>query len=88
MVNQPQGDGNTIFVVHGTGWAPGQRVTVRLDGRQASRNGPTVDRKGSFNYAINQERDFYPGPLPLGSHRVLVTATGSPRAEVTFLVVP
>ncbi|MFD0691056.1 serine/threonine-protein kinase [Actinomadura fibrosa] len=88
MVNQPEGDGETIFVVHGTGWVPGERLTVRLDGA-AARPGPLADRKGTFNYAVNQDRAFVPGPLPLGKHTFYASAKSRPSpAKATFRVVP
>ncbi|WP_207945220.1 serine/threonine-protein kinase [Actinomadura rubrisoli] len=88
VVNQPRGDGRTVFVVHGTGWAPGERVTVRLD-HHPRRAGPVVDRKGTFNYAINQAHEFVPGMLAIGTH-VFSASAGSRRApaKATFEVVP
>lgn len=90
VVNQPEGDGYTIFVVHGTGWTPFRRVSIRMgDGRRTPVE-PIADRKGTFNYAINQSHEFFPGTLPLGSHRVVATPAGSraPKAEAGFHVVP
>jgi uncharacterized membrane protein YgcG len=86
-VNQPFGDGNTVFVVHGRGWPPGARVTVRLDGR-VSPHGPVTDRAGSFNYAVNQAQEFHPGPLPPGRHTVEASAPGRPASRVSFDVHP
>jgi serine/threonine protein kinase len=89
VVNQPLGDGNTVFVVHGTGWTPGQRITVRLTGRPVSPTTPIVDITGTFNYALNQEHEFFAGPLPAGVHHVVVTPYGGgARAETTFRVHP
>jgi hypothetical protein len=87
-VNQPMGDGNTIFVLHGRGWRPGQQVTVALLGRPASRAAPVVDMAGSFNYAVNQQQEFFPGPIPPGLYTAVVTAAGGARAEVGFTVRP
>jgi serine/threonine protein kinase len=84
VVNQPFGDRDTVFVVHGTGWPPGARITMRLGG-QVSPATPTVDRAGTFNYAINQNHEFFPGRLPPGILRVVATS-GSARAETGFRV--
>ncbi|WP_202125729.1 serine/threonine-protein kinase [Actinomadura physcomitrii] len=86
VVNQPQGDGVTVFVIHGTGWRPGDRVRVSLDG-SGERPGPVVDHMGTFNYAVNQAHEFLPGPLPLGVH-TFAAATGGAPARTTFRVVP
>jgi serine/threonine protein kinase len=87
VVNQPYGDGNTVFVVHGTGWTPGQRITVRLSGRPVSPATPITDLSGTFNYAVNQDHEFFSGPLPSGNHRVVVTPYGGgTQAEATFSV--
>jgi hypothetical protein len=80
------GDGDTVFVLHGMGWVPGQRVTVALAGVGTSPEHPTVDRAGTFNYAINQGHEFFPGPLPPGTYHVVVTAPGSARAVASFVV--
>ena len=53
-MNQPYGDGHTVFVVYGRGWPPGTRVTVALAGGRTSPDRPVVDRAGAFNYAVNQ----------------------------------
>jgi len=83
---QSLGDGNTVFVLHGEGWAPGQPVTVTLAGRGASPDQPVVDLAGTFNYAINQGHEFFPGPLPPGTYHVVVTAAGGARAVASFVV--
>ncbi|MGI5330783.1 serine/threonine-protein kinase [Actinomadura nitritigenes] len=85
-VNQPQGDGATVFVVHGTGWRPGERIQVSLDG-YGERPGPVVDHMGTFNYAVNQAHEFVAGPLPLGAHTFYADAGAAP-ARTTFRVVP
>ncbi|MFG2000906.1 serine/threonine-protein kinase [Spirillospora sp. NPDC048911] len=76
QINQPLGDGHTVFVVHGRGWTPGRPVTIRLDKGRASPARPVVDIQGTFNYAVNQSHEFYPGKLPPGVHEVVVTASG------------
>jgi hypothetical protein len=85
---QPIGDPDTVFLVHGAGWVPLTRVTVTLAGHGASPYRPVVDGQGTFNYAIGQGHDFFPGPIPLGSYRVVVTGAGGHRASATFQVRP
>ena len=82
---QKFGDSNTVFVVHGEGWKPGEKITVALSGR-ASPVHPIVDDAGTFNYAINQDHEFYRGGLPAGTYDVLVTAPGGTRARASFTV--
>jgi hypothetical protein len=76
VLNQTFGDGDTGFVLHGTGLIPGRKVTVRVDDRRASPATPVVDFGGSFNYVINQSHEFFPGKIPSGAHRVTVTVSG------------
>ncbi len=85
---QPFGDPNTVFLVHGTGWIPRSQVTVRLAGHGAARFRPVVDDQGTFNYAIGQGHDFFPGPIPPGYYRVVVIGAGGRRASTTFQVRP
>jgi Protein kinase domain len=80
------GDGYTVFVLHGVGWVPGQQVTVALAGLRASPVHPVVDSAGTFSYAINQDHEFFRGPLPPGTYRVVVTAPGRARAVASFVV--
>jgi serine/threonine protein kinase len=88
-VNQSFGDGNTVFVVRGTGWTPGRRIKVTLTGRPVSPAMPIVDLAGTFNYAVNQNHEFFPGALPPGTYHIVVTSYGgSGRAEATFNVSP
>jgi serine/threonine protein kinase len=78
-LNQDFGDGNTTFVIHGSGLRPGRKVTVRLDGGRASPATPVVDFAGTFNYVINQSHEFFAGKIPPGRHRVMVTVAGAGR---------
>jgi hypothetical protein len=80
------GDGHTVFVVHGIGWPPGQAVTVALAGVHASPEHPIVDSAGTFSYAINQNHEFFSGPLPDGTYHVVVTGPGGARAVTSFVV--
>ena len=85
-VNQPFGDGNTVFVLHGSGWQPGRAVTVTLAGWGASPDRPVADQQGTFNYAINQAHEFFRGPIPPGHYDVVVSQPGVARLHVPFEV--
>jgi protein kinase-like protein len=88
---QPFGDPATVFLIHGTGWAPLTRVTVTLARRGGSpvRSPirPVVDLQGTFNYAINQGHEFSRG-IPPGVYDVVVTGPGGRRARAQFQVHP
>jgi hypothetical protein len=88
FLNQPTGDPNTDFVVHGSDWPVGKHVTVTLVGVGTSPTRPIVDAAGTFNYTINQNHEFFHGGLPLGEYTVLITGPGGIRAEARFLVQP
>jgi protein kinase-like protein len=92
QVLQPIGDPATIFLIHGTGWAPLTRVTVTLTRRGGSsvRSAvrPVVDQLGTFNYAINQGHEFFARGIPPGVYDVVVTGPGGRRARVRFQVHP
>jgi hypothetical protein len=92
QVLQPIGDPATIFLIHGTGWAPLTRVTVTLTGRGRSpvRSAvrPVADLQGTFNYAINQGHEFFARGIPPGVYDVVVTGPGGRRARVRFQVHP
>ena len=47
---------------------------------------PVADSAGTFNYAINQTHEFFPGGLPPRTYHVIVTAPGGARAEAAFTV--
>ena len=87
LLNQRIGDGNTDFVLHGSGWVPGRRITVAIVGRGDSPDWPTVDGQGTFNYAINQNHEFFPQRIPPGIYRVVVTEFRGARKRTSFLVV-
>jgi hypothetical protein len=92
--SQPFGDSDTVFVIHGSGYAPFTRVTIRLYGPGMSRHPhtspdrPVTDRQGTFNYAIDQGHYFYSGLLPPGSYEVTVTAPGERDTHAAFTVYP
>ena len=85
-VSQPYGDSNTVFIVRGANWPVGKPVTVTLVGVGASPDHPIADDAGTFNYAINQDHEFFPGGLPVGTYTVRITAAGGHSAEARFLV--
>ena len=87
-VAQPFGDGDTVFVVHGSGFVPLTQVQVHLAGHGVARFRPTVDRLGTFNYAIDQGHVFFAGPIPAGRYHVLVTGAQGRRATASFSVRP
>ena len=81
---QTYGDSDTVFVLHGEGWAPGEPVTVALSGHTSPVH-VIVDEAGTFNYAINQDHEFFRAGLPAGTYLVVVTARGA-RATASFTV--
>ncbi|MEV5569888.1 serine/threonine-protein kinase [Spirillospora sp. NPDC052269] len=84
VVNQPHGDGSTTFVVHGSGWRPGEAVRLTLDGTRRAPHACVADRRGTFNYAVNQEHEFVTGALPPGVHSVTAVAARRRGAAVTI----
>ena len=82
---QPFGDGITGFVVHGAGWPPHSTVLLTLAGRSVP---VAVDGAGAFNYTIDQGHAFYPGPIPVGCHNVVVSGAAGRWRSTTFRVVP
>jgi len=85
---QPIGDPATEFLIHGTGWVPQSRVTVTLAGHGTSPVRPVVDQQGTFNYAVNQEHEFFPRQIPPGVYDVVVTGPGGRQARARFQVNP
>jgi hypothetical protein len=85
-VSQPFGDGDTVFVIHGTGFPPFTPVTVRLAGVGASADHPVADLQGTFNYAIDQGHRFFPREIPPGDYSVMASAPGGRSASATFVV--
>ena len=90
-VSQPFGDGDTVFVIHGSGFAPGKAVTVGLTGGsisgvRVSTDRPVADQQGTFNYAVDQGHYFFRGEIPPGTYQVRVTGSGGGRFTVSFHV--
>jgi hypothetical protein len=85
-VSQTYGDGLTVYIVHGSGYAPDEPVTVSLSGVGRSPDRVVTDRQGMFSYAIDQGHHFFRGPLPLGKYTAVVTAPRERSASVTFQV--
>ena len=69
-MGQPFGDGDTVYVVHGSGFVPLTQVQVHLIGHGVASFRPTADLMGTFNYAIDQGHVFFPGAIPAGTYRV------------------
>jgi serine/threonine protein kinase len=88
VLNQAFGDPETIFVIQGRDWPPGLPITVRLAGMRASPEHVIVDAGGSFNYAINQNHEFFRFGIPPGRYKVVVTAPNGLRATASFVVRP
>ena len=87
-VNQPFGDGETVFVIHGSGYAPGTTVTISLAGVGSSRVRPVTDAQGTFNYAIDQGHLFFSGQIPPRAYTAVATARGEPSEQISFTVSP
>jgi hypothetical protein len=85
-LNQVYGDSNTVFVIHGANWPVGKQITITLVGVGSSPIHPIADDAGTFNYAINQDHEFFRGGLPIGVYTVLITGAGGARAEARFMV--
>ena len=88
-LNQPFGDGYTVYVIHGEGYLPLSPITVKLVGAGVSlvsRDRPLADRQGTFNYAIGQGHDFFPGQIPPGTYSVVVTAPSRSSVSSSFVV--
>jgi hypothetical protein len=85
-ISQPTGDSDTSFIVRGQGWPPGQPVTIALVGVGRSPIHPDADLTGAFNYAINQDHEFFRAGLPVGFYTVRVTDAKGASAQARFEV--
>lgn len=86
-VSQPTGDGDTTFIIRGQWWPAGKTVTVTLVGVGTSPVHPIADHDGSFNYAVNQDHEFFAGSLPAGVYTLRVTDAAGASAEARFEVI-
>jgi len=85
-VSQPYGDGDTVYIIHGTGFKPFETVTVELAGVGISPDHPVADLQGTFNYAIDQGHRFFHGKIPSGTYRVVAAESGGQSASASFRV--
>ena len=86
-LDRPAGDPHTIFIVHGLNFPVGKPVTISLSDGRVSPIHPVADGAGTFNYAVNQDHEFFAGPLPPGIYTIKATAAGGASAQATFDVV-
>jgi hypothetical protein len=85
-LNQPTGDPDTGFVIHGVSWPPGKPVTIDLVGVRVSPMRPIADQNGMFNYVVNQDHEFFRGGLPDGIYTIRVTGADGAAATAKFEV--
>jgi hypothetical protein len=84
-ISQPYGDGATVFILHGSNFAPDAQVTVTVAGVPVT---VTADAGGIFNYAIDQGHRFFRGLIPEGTYSVVAAAAGQGSATASFRVYP
>jgi Protein kinase domain len=87
-VSQPWGDGGTVYIIHGTGYAPDVLVTLTLRGTHVLPAQVRADDTGMFNYAVDQGHHFFPGLIPTGTYSAVVTAPGDASTTASFRVYP
>jgi hypothetical protein len=94
-LSQPYGDGDTGYVIHGTGFQKFTKVTVLLVGvgvapyqPVTSPDQPTTDMQGAFNYIVDQGHRFFAGPIPPGIYKVEASESGGHSASASFQVNP
>jgi hypothetical protein len=63
-------------------------VTVALAGGPTSPHRLFVDRAGTFNYTVNQAREFFSDELPPGHYTVKVTGSEGQTGQASFEVGP
>ncbi len=85
-LNQPIGDKDTGFIVHGQNWPVHGQVTIALVGVRTSPIHPIADDRGTFNYVINQDHEFFAAGLPPGTYTIRVTDAAGASAEARFTV--
>jgi hypothetical protein len=87
-VSQPTGDSDTVFVIHGSGFAPFTTVTVSFAGQGSARYHAKTDLQGTFNYAFDQGHYFFSGTIPAGTYTAVVTSAAGTSARASFQVHP
>jgi serine/threonine protein kinase len=94
-VSQPYGDGDTVYIIHGSGFPTFATVTVKLvgvgvspDHPVTSPDHPVTDMTGTFNYAVDQGHRFFSGPIPPGIYEVVASTPGGHSSSATFSVNP
>ena len=84
-MSQAQGTQDTVFRIQGSGWPPGQYVTVSVTNGAASSNFIQIGNDGTFTYVINQNHEFFSGKIPPGTYTVQAVS-GPNLASATFTV--
>ncbi len=88
-MGQPQGDSYTGYQIHGSGFDPSTHVSVALAGFGTAKFEPQVDPKGTFNFTIDQDHDFFRKGIPIGTYHVLAKdSNGRQSARAEFRVLP
>ena len=88
-MGQPQGDSDTGFQIHGSGFVPSTHVSIALVGFGTAKFEPLVDPKGTFNFTIDQDHDFFRKGIPIGMYHVLAKdSNGVQSARAEFRVLP
>ena len=87
-VSQPWGDGNTIYVIHGTDFGPDALLTITFSGVHGLPVQVRADDRGWFNYAFDQGHHFFPGLIPTATYKAVVTAPGDGSTTASFRVYP
>jgi hypothetical protein len=88
-MGQPQGDPYTGFQIHGSGFVPSTHVSVALVGFGTAKFEPLIDPKGTFNFTIDQDHDFFASGIPVGTYQVLAKdSNGVQSARAQFRVSP
>jgi serine/threonine protein kinase len=84
-MSQAQGTQSTVFVIQGSGWPPGQYVTISVTNGAASSNFIQIENDGTFSYPINQMHEFFSGKIPPGTYTAQAVS-GPNLASTTFTV--
>jgi serine/threonine protein kinase len=90
-MGQPLGAPYTGFQIHGSGFVPSTHVSVALVGFGTAKFEPLIDPKGTFNFTIDQDHDFFRNEIPVGTYQVLAKDSNgvqSARAQFRVTAVP